>query len=311
MGDDGAEEGNEGAFVAAVGAEGGLGFGERAEDYVGEGLGEGDGIDEGGDGEHVFARRDWGLARVLKNAVDTSGVKLLLLWYVSAMGRDECVETTYVYDGSERVDHVRVVHRSYSSSIVASHVVGDIGKERGEVCDFEYLIESNELQGGDTGAFQACGKSAIRECALSERLDLSKLRGTRIRESIWERERKRRGRDTGGQCQESYDCWSMHDESYLWYAKECPFSKTCRIRPKEELSCLFYYSGERAPTRHWSLPWVECSYPTSAYICPTTSAALLGLKHAGTKVSFQSIDYPAVFFSARIVKRSYAVSRQR
>ena len=215
MGDDGAEEGNEGAFVAGVGTEGGLGFGERAEDYVGEGLGEGDGVDEGGDGEDVFARHDWGLARVLKNAVDASGMKLLLLWSVSALGRDECVERTYVNDGSERVNHVRVVQRSYGGGIIASHVVGDIGKERGEVCSFEYLIESNELQSGDTGAFQACGKSAIRECALSERLDLSKLGRTRIRESIWERECKRRGRDTGGQCQERYDCWSMHDESYV------------------------------------------------------------------------------------------------
>ena len=124
------------------------------------------------------------------------------------------MEMTYVYDGSERVNHVRVVHGSYGGGIIASHVVGDIGKKRGEVCDFEYLIESNELQSGDTGAFQACGKRAIGKCALSERLDLSKLRRTRIRESIWERKWiKRRGRDTGRQCEESYDCWSIHDES--------------------------------------------------------------------------------------------------
>ena len=155
MGDDGAEEGNEGAFVAAVGAEGGLGFGERAQDYVGEGLGEGDGVGEGGDREHVFARHDWGFARVLENAVDASGVKLLLLWYVSASGRDECGERTYVYDGSERVDHVRVVQRSQGRGVVPSHVVGNIGKQRREVCDFEDLIESNELQSRDTGAFQA------------------------------------------------------------------------------------------------------------------------------------------------------------
>ena len=128
MGDDGAEEGNEGAFVAAVSAECGLGSGERAENYVGEGLGEGDGLEESCDGEHVFARHDWGFARVLEDAIDAGGMKLLLLWSVSAMGRDECRERTYVYDGSERVNHVGVVQRSQGGGIVARHVVCDIGK---------------------------------------------------------------------------------------------------------------------------------------------------------------------------------------
>ena len=128
MGDDGAEEGNEGAFVAAISAESGLGFGERAENYVGEGLGEGDGIEEGSDGEYVFARRNWSFARVLEYAIDASGVKLLLLWFLSEMGRGERREKTYVYDCSERVNHIRVVQRSQGSGIIASHVVGDIGK---------------------------------------------------------------------------------------------------------------------------------------------------------------------------------------
>ena len=56
-----------------------MGFGERAEDYIGEGLGKGDGVDEGCDGELVFARSDLGLARVRKNAIDASSMKLLLL----------------------------------------------------------------------------------------------------------------------------------------------------------------------------------------------------------------------------------------
>ena len=56
-----------------------MGFGERAEDYIGEGLGKSDGVDEGGDGELVFARGDLGFARVCKNAIDASGMKLLLL----------------------------------------------------------------------------------------------------------------------------------------------------------------------------------------------------------------------------------------
>ena len=105
-----------------------MGFGERAEDYIGESLGEGDGLEEGGDGEYVFARRNWGFARVLEYAIDASGVKLLLLWSLSEMGRGECQERTYVYDCSERVNHVRVVQRSQGGGIVASHVVGDIGK---------------------------------------------------------------------------------------------------------------------------------------------------------------------------------------
>ena len=65
------------------------------------------------------------------------------------------MKRSHVYDGSERVNHVGVVERSYCGGIVASHVVGDIGKERGEECDFEYLVESNELQSGDTGGLQA------------------------------------------------------------------------------------------------------------------------------------------------------------
>ena len=65
------------------------------------------------------------------------------------------MERTYVYDGSEGVNYVGVVERSYGGGIVASHVVSDIGKERGEECDFEYLIESNKLQSGDTGGLQA------------------------------------------------------------------------------------------------------------------------------------------------------------
>ena len=87
-----AEDGNEGALVTAVGGKGGLGFGERAQDYVGEGLGKDYGFDEGCDWEHVFARLDCGLAGGFENAVHTCGMQFLLLECGSAMITRECRE---------------------------------------------------------------------------------------------------------------------------------------------------------------------------------------------------------------------------
>ncbi len=80
LGQDGAEEWDQRALVAGVGGENGLSFWECAENDIGEGLGEGDGLDEVGDGELVFTRLDGGLVGACEDAVHTCSMQLLLLW---------------------------------------------------------------------------------------------------------------------------------------------------------------------------------------------------------------------------------------
>ena len=79
LGEDGAEERDERALVAGVAGEDGLGFGEGAEDDVGECLGEGDGLGEVGDGELVFAGLDGAVVGTCEDAVDAQGVQFFLL----------------------------------------------------------------------------------------------------------------------------------------------------------------------------------------------------------------------------------------
>lgn len=70
---------------------------------------------------------------------------------------------TYVCDSGKRVDHVCVVQWRDSCRIVASNIVSDVGEQLGEVCDFEDLIECEELQGGNSSALQTCGERRVRE----------------------------------------------------------------------------------------------------------------------------------------------------
>lgn len=78
---DGAEERDQRALVAGVGGEDGLGFGQGAEDYVGECLGEGDGLGEVGDGELIFAGLDGGVVGACEDAVYAQGVQFFLLLF--------------------------------------------------------------------------------------------------------------------------------------------------------------------------------------------------------------------------------------
>ena len=84
LGQDGADQCDQRALVTRVGGEDGLGFGERSENDVGEGLGEGDGLSEGGHGELVLAGFDRGLVGIHEDAVNTQGMQFLLLWERSA-----------------------------------------------------------------------------------------------------------------------------------------------------------------------------------------------------------------------------------
>ena len=70
----GAEDWHQRRFITAVGGEGGLGFGQGAENDVGECLGERDGFEEGGDREVVFAGRDGGLLGALEDTVHAEGM---------------------------------------------------------------------------------------------------------------------------------------------------------------------------------------------------------------------------------------------
>lgn len=79
LGEDGAEKWHQWRLIARVGGESGLGFGKRAEDYVGECLGQSDGGGEGADGELVAAGGDGGVVGGCEDAVYAEGVQFFLL----------------------------------------------------------------------------------------------------------------------------------------------------------------------------------------------------------------------------------------
>ena len=81
--DDGPEEVHEREFVTAIGGIEGLRPRQRAEHKVGEGLRQGDGAGEVGDGELVQAGGDLHGVCAGEDAVDAEGVELFLLGWVS------------------------------------------------------------------------------------------------------------------------------------------------------------------------------------------------------------------------------------
>ena len=81
---DRAEQWHQRAFIARVGGEDGLGFRKGSENDVGEGLGEGYGLNEVGDWELVLAGFDRGPVGIREDAVYPQSMQLLLLWEQSA-----------------------------------------------------------------------------------------------------------------------------------------------------------------------------------------------------------------------------------
>ena len=79
LGQDGAEQWHQRALVTSVGGEDGLSFGERSENDVGEGLGEGYGLIEAGDWELVLAGFDRGAVGIREDAINPQGMQFLLL----------------------------------------------------------------------------------------------------------------------------------------------------------------------------------------------------------------------------------------
>ena len=76
---DGANQWHQRALVTSVGGKDGLGCGERSENDVGEGLGQGYGLNEVGDWELVLAGLDRGPVGVREDAINPQSMQLLLL----------------------------------------------------------------------------------------------------------------------------------------------------------------------------------------------------------------------------------------
>ena len=160
--DDRAEEVDQGQLVAAVGGEHGHGLGEDADDDVSEGVGEGDGGEEVGDGELVGARCDGGGTGRLQDAIGAEIVQFLL-----------------VLDGLDHVDDVVAVVLG-AVDVVAVDVVGDVVEERAEVGDFEGLVQRDQLHGCDRGGGELGRERAARETAAGELLDGCELGGAGV-----------------------------------------------------------------------------------------------------------------------------------
>jgi len=173
LADDGADDGDQGRLVAAVGGEDGLRGGQHAEDDVGEGLGEGDGIVEGGDGEVVLAGLDGGLVCVGEDTVCREDMELFLLGRMSVEVAQGGRREAYIDDGRESLNRVAVV-----ASLVAGNAGCDVVEELREVCDFEELVGGNELESLDTIGLQAGRWSAVWSGSAGELEDL--LQGCRV-----------------------------------------------------------------------------------------------------------------------------------
>lgn len=158
LGDDAAQQVDEGEFVAAVGGEDGLGLWEDAQHDVREGVGEGDGGEEVGDGEFVLAWFDLRGACGLEDAVCAEGVEFFL-----------------VLDGADGVDDVLAVPRG--GHLVAVRVVGDVLQQGGEVCNLEFLVERDQLQGCDGPGGERLGQRSTWQRAASLFLNLHELLG--------------------------------------------------------------------------------------------------------------------------------------
>ena len=64
-------------------------------------------------------------------------------------------------------------------------IVGDIGEQFGEISDFEYLIQGEELQSGDPSAFQTGGERTVGKGTLSLLLNHGQLGRAWIGEAVW------------------------------------------------------------------------------------------------------------------------------
>ena len=92
---------------------------------------------------------------------------------------------TYVYHGGKCIHDVFFIQRGNRFRVVARDTVGDIGEQLGEIGDFEYLIQGEKLQSGDSGALQDSRERPVRKGALSFLLDHGELSRVGIGKPIW------------------------------------------------------------------------------------------------------------------------------
>ena len=93
---------------------------------------------------------------------------------------------TYIYHGGEGIHDVLLVQRGDGLGIVARDTVGDIGEQLSEIGDFEYFVQCEELQGGDTSVFKYRWESTVGEAALGFLFNYSELGRVGTGETIWE-----------------------------------------------------------------------------------------------------------------------------
>lgn len=105
---------------------------------------------------------------------------------------------TYIYHRGEGVYDVLLAQGCDGLGVVASDLVGDVGEKLGEVGHFENFVEGEELQRGDSCAFQDGRERTVREWASSFLLDLGELGWVRIGETVRQWEFEWSGGDTGG-----------------------------------------------------------------------------------------------------------------
>ena len=139
-----------------------MGFREGAEDDVGECLREQDRAGEGRHGELVRAGLDGAVVGGCEDAVYAEGVEFFLLCGGLGLvdGEEACIARVgvwvcnfaYVYYCSEGINDVTFLQRGDGFGVVAGDIVGDVGEQLGEIGYFEYLVQSQELQRGYSGA---------------------------------------------------------------------------------------------------------------------------------------------------------------
>lgn len=92
---------------------------------------------------------------------------------------------TYIYDSGEAVNNVLLLNWCVRLAFVAGNLFGDIGKQLGEISNFENLVQREKLQSGYPGAFKDGREGTIWEGALSFCFDQCELFGVWTGETIW------------------------------------------------------------------------------------------------------------------------------
>lgn len=128
-----------------------------AKDHVGEGGSKTDGVGEGRDWELVFARLDWRSTEMCKGTIGIERVELFL-----------------GLDCGEGVEHELL--DPVAADAVAWHIVCDVVDEIGKEGDLEQLVESDELETGQSVCCDRGWRWAVGQCSVGLLFDGGELR---------------------------------------------------------------------------------------------------------------------------------------